>query len=105
DGVNHEVIVEAVTDGKSQLREVKTVESGTSPAASDGNGVTAPMQGTILKINVNVGDEVSEGDVVAVLEAMKMENEIVTHFSGVVKAINVSTGDLVNADDVVIVIG
>ncbi|MDY6932311.1 MAG: sodium-extruding oxaloacetate decarboxylase subunit alpha [Halobacteriota archaeon] len=105
DGVNHEVIVEAVTGGKSQLREVKTVESGTSPAASDGNGVTAPMQGTILKINVNVGDEVSEGDVVAVLEAMKMENEIVTHFSGVVKAINVSTGDLVNADDVVIVIG
>ena len=105
DGVVHEVSVEAVAGGKSALKDIKMVAaSDASSAVSDGNGVTAPMQGTILKINVDVGDEVSEGDVVAVLEAMKMENEIVANVSGVVKAINVSSGDIVNAGDVVITI-
>ncbi|RMF89874.1 MAG: oxaloacetate decarboxylase subunit alpha [Methanobacteriota archaeon] len=67
-------------------------------------GITTNMQGIILKINVNVGDNVKEGDVVAVIEAMKMENEIVAPYSGVVEDIFVSVGDTINSGDVIMVI-
>jgi pyruvate carboxylase subunit B len=70
-----------------------------------GNTIEAPMQGTIIKIPVSVGDEVGEGDVVAVLEAMKMENNITSPKSGRVMAINVSIGDSVRTGDAIVVIG
>lgn len=70
-----------------------------------GNGaVTSPMQGTILKVNVKVGDAVRKGDVVAVLEAMKMENDIVAHSGGTVKAVYMQKGKNVNANAVLAVI-
>jgi biotin carboxyl carrier protein len=62
------------------------------------------MQGTIVKILVEVGQTVEAGQSVVVLEAMKMENQIEADKSGVVKAINVKTGDTVGAGDVVVVI-
>ena len=61
--------------------------------------VEAPMPGTIFDIKVSEGDSVTEGQVLVVLEAMKMENEIVAPRSGKVAAINVSKGSAVNAGD------
>jgi pyruvate carboxylase subunit B len=66
--------------------------------------VTSPMQGTILKVNVKVGDAVKKGDVVAVLEAMKMENDIVSHSSGTVKSVFMQKGKNVDANAVLAVI-
>ena len=74
-------------------------------AAGDGSGnVTAPMQGTIVKILVEVGQAVEAGQAVVVLEAMKMENQIAAEKTGTVKEIKVTTGDTVGAGDVVVVI-
>ncbi len=60
------------------------------------------MPGTIVSIKVNVGDTVSSGTLVAVLEAMKMENEIFAGVDGTVASISASAGDSVNTGDVLI---
>ena len=77
-------------------------------AASAGGGgsgqVTVPMQGTIVKVLVAVGDAVDAGDAVCVLEAMKMENNITAERSGSVSEVKVAAGDTVGAGDVVVVI-
>jgi pyruvate carboxylase subunit B len=64
--------------------------------------VLAPMQGLILKIAVKVGDKVAVGDVVAVLEAMKMQNDVTATKSGTVTAIHVNEGSVVSANDPVV---
>lgn len=66
--------------------------------------VEAPLGGTILQFNVNVGDEVNVNDVLFVLEAMKMENEISSEVSGVVAEINVKAGDIVEANQALMTI-
>ncbi len=67
--------------------------------------VTAPMTGKIVSVRVKEGDEVKEGQVVCVLEAMKMENEITAPRSGKVKEVRVSEGAAVNEGEVLLVIG
>ena len=67
--------------------------------------VGAPLPGTILKINVTVGDVVTEGQNVMIMEAMKMENNIQTTKGGEVTSIKVNVGDSVLQDDVLIEIG
>ena len=74
-------------------------------AAGDGENVLAPMPGTVLGVKVNVGDAVKAGDVVIVLEAMKMENDIVAPCDGTIKQILVQKTSTVNTDDVLAVIG
>ncbi len=64
--------------------------------------VTAPMPGTIVSVKVNAGDKVEEGTLVAILEAMKMENEIFAGVSGTVAGVSVSAGDSVNSGDVIV---
>lgn len=64
--------------------------------------VTAPMPGTIVSVKVNAGDKVEAGTLVAVLEAMKMENEIFAGVDGTVAGISVSAGDSVNSGDVIV---
>lgn len=72
--------------------------------AGEGTKVPSPMPGTILSINVAVGQAVKSGDVLLVLEAMKMENDIVAPCDGTVKQLLVSKGSTVNTDDVLVVI-
>ena len=66
--------------------------------------VLSPLPGSIIKINVNVGDSVKEGDCLIVMEAMKMENEIVAAKAGVVAGIHVKEGQVVNPGDALITI-
>ena len=70
-----------------------------------GDPVNAPMPGTILKVNVTQGQAVKEGQVLCVLEAMKMENEIMAPKSGTVTQVVVSKGASVNTGDALVVIG
>ena len=79
--------------------------AATSSAAGGSGQVTVPMQGTIVKVLVAVGDNVEAGDPVCVLEAMKMENNIMAERSGTVTDVKVAAGDTVGAGDVVVVIG
>ena len=64
--------------------------------------VKAPMPGTILKVNATVGASVKKGDVLCVLEAMKMENDICAPQDGTVASVNVQKGASVNTDDVLV---
>jgi acetyl-CoA/propionyl-CoA carboxylase, biotin carboxylase, biotin carboxyl carrier protein len=74
-----------------------------SGVLGSGSGkVTVPMQGTIVKVNVTVGQTVEAGDTVVILEAMKMENSVNAEKTGVVKSVNVTTGASVSAGDVVV---
>jgi len=75
-----------------------------TPVVTGGSAVEAPMPGTVLDIKVNVGDSVSNGDVLMILEAMKMENEIMAPTAGKVASINVNKGASVDGGDVLIVI-
>lgn len=75
-----------------------------APVAGAGEKVQAPMPGTILDIKVAVGDTVSRGQTVVILEAMKMENDIVASCDGKITSILVSKGDTVNSDDVLVTI-
>ena len=72
-----------------------------APAASGaGASVECPMPGTILSVNVNVGDSVSEGQVLFILEAMKMENEIVAPKAGKVTSVSATKGEAVESGKV-----
>ncbi len=71
----------------------------------EGTPLMAPMPGTIISYEKNVGDSVSEGETLVILEAMKMENELPAPVSGTLKAINCSGGDSVAKNDVLCVIG
>lgn len=79
-------------------------QAAASVPSGAGTKVNAPMPGNILDIKVNVGDKVSANQVVVILEAMKMENEIVVPTAGTVTAVNVTTGQAVNAGDVLITV-
>lgn len=72
--------------------------------AGDGTKVPSPMPGTILSVSVSVGQAVKTGDVLMVLEAMKMENDIVAPCDGTIKQLLVSKGSTVNTDDVLAVL-
>ncbi|MEI6578473.1 MAG: biotin/lipoyl-containing protein [Eubacteriales bacterium] len=74
-------------------------------ATEEGTKVLAPMPGIILSTNVFAGQAVKAGDILLVLEAMKMENEIVAHSDGTVKQVLVQKGMTVDSDDVLMVIG
>lgn len=79
-----------------------------APAAAvsaDGAKVVAPMPGTILAVNKNTGDSVNTGDVIMVLEAMKMENEIVAPCAGTIKQLLVQKGSTVETDAVLAIVG
>ena len=114
-GNTYEVDVEEVS-GSAQIQatqpkpassldtqDVKKTPQPT-PTSSGSSGDTlleAPMQGKIVSVKVAVGDSVNEGDIVAVLEAMKMENEIVAPSAGTIASVNVTSGQAVEAGDLI----
>ena len=72
------------------------------PVAAGANTVKAPMPGTILKVNCKAGDTIKKGDVLCVLEAMKMENDIKASEDGTVSAVHVTQGASVNTGDALV---
>ena len=122
-GNEYEVEVEEIVDGKASTpsgpRPGAKVGKPASPApgpkgpkaekkevvVSEGSElVSAPMPGTILSVNVNEGDQVKAGDILLILEAMKMENEILAPKDGKISSIGVSQGTSVNTGDKLVVI-
>ncbi len=94
----------AATAPAAQSASVQSAAPAPAAQSAEGTPVNAPMPGNILDIKVNVGDSVAAEQVVVVLEAMKMENDIVTPVAGKVTAINVSKGQAVNSGDVLITV-
>ncbi len=117
-GKTYEVKVMGITEVEPV--EVKTVKgevskAPTTPAAApaapaapvSGNGtpVPSPMQGTILDVRVKAGDAVKAGQIICILEAMKLENEIKAPNDGTVISVNITKGQQVNSKDTLVVLG
>lgn len=121
-GKNYEVEVEeiggtytaspvvAATPAPSASATATAAAAASAPAApktavsADGNPITSPMPGNILKVNVSVGQKVAKGEVLCVLEAMKMENDIVAPEEGTVASVNTQKGATVNSGDLLFTI-
>ncbi len=78
--------------------------AGSGKAGQPSEAVTTPMQGTVLRVLVTEGQEVIEGDVLCIVEAMKMENEVAAHRAGVVKRLSVVEGQSVEADQLIAIV-
>jgi acetyl-CoA/propionyl-CoA carboxylase biotin carboxyl carrier protein len=109
DGKRFEVrlFLDGTAAGAPKKKREKRASSGGvghhgSGAAAD--TIVSPMQGTVLKVLVDVGAEVGVGDVICIVEAMKMENEVTAHQAGTVKELGVSQGDAVQANQLIAVV-
>ncbi|MHA7289334.1 acetyl/propionyl/methylcrotonyl-CoA carboxylase subunit alpha [Arthrobacter sp. MDT3-24] len=87
--------------GVKSNKSKKRLRSGGAAAAAAGDALTSPMQGTIVKVAVTNGDVVSEGDLVVVLEAMKMEQPLTAHRSGIITGLSAVAGETVSAGAVI----
>ena len=89
-----------------ELEEITGAAPAAAPKAAAGAAgavsVKAPMPGNILDVKVSAGASVKAGDVLVILEAMKMENEILAPQDGTVASVNVNKGDTVNSGDVLV---
>ena len=104
--LNGKAFVVEVAEG-GDISDVKEQATGSaapqaSAPAPSGEAITAPLAGNIFKVNVRKGDTVAEGDVVIILEAMKMETEVRASSAGTVSAVSVSEGDSVAVGDTLI---
>ncbi len=108
-GKVYEVELESVSEKAGNIEAPVAAPQAAPQAApvasGEGKEQKAPMAGTILDVKVSVGQQVNAGDVLFILEAMKLENEVVSEFSGVVKSIAVSKGTAVQNGQVLVVIG
>lgn len=110
-GKVYEVELESVSEvagsiAAPQVAPQAAPQAAPAPVASGaGAELKAPMAGTILDVKVSVGQSINAGDVVCILEAMKLENEVVADVAGVVKSIAVSKGTSVENGQLLVVIG
>lgn len=108
-GTAYDVAVEELGAGSAPVAKAPVAKAApaaptapAAPKAAPAAGsvvVSAPMPGKILGIKANAGQAVKKGDVILVLEAMKMENEVVAPEDGTVAGVNVAVGDMVEAGD------
>ena len=109
-GTAYEITLEAVDASEIKAQPAKAAEpvapaaATTATAPAGGETVPSPMPGTILNVNVQNGSTVKKGDVLMILEAMKMENEIMAPCDGTVASVNVSKGTAVETGAVLCVI-
>ncbi len=110
-GKKYDVTVEEL-DAKDSTKDLSIEHDAKNSMPNEGSktpvngvGVKAPMNGVINDIKVQMGDKVSRGDVLAILEAMKMENDITAPIDGTIAAINVGKGQSVLDGENIIVIG
>ena len=103
-GTSYEVEVEEIDGSAAKNVSAAPAAPAAAPAAG-GKTVVSPMPGNILGVNVSVGQSVKSGTVLVILEAMKMENEILAPADGVVREVRVAKGAAVNAGDVLVVMG
>lgn len=92
----------ANTNNNNKEKQISNKPQDSIPIDENAISIKAPMPGTILSFNVSVGDTVSEGQVLAILEAMKMENELVSPASGEVKSIHVEKGSSVVENQIIL---
>lgn len=107
-GKVYEVELESVSESSAKIEAPVKAEAPKAAApvvSGEGYDLNAPMAGTILEVKVKVGQQVNAGDVLFILEAMKLENEVVAPNGGVVKSITVSKGDAVENGKLLAVIG
>ncbi len=108
-GISYDVTVEELKEGQvvtpKNVAPVAPVAASPTPAPSGGESITAPMPGNIWKVLVKNGQTVKRGDVLVILEAMKMENEINAPRDGVVNHIAVSEGQTVDTDALLVTLG
>ena len=109
-GISYDVCVEevgGVASAPAAVTSSPVVSAPAAPAVATsvaGENVCAPMPGTVLSVAVSAGQSVKKGDVLCVLEAMKMENEIYAPRDGEVAAISVSKGESVESGKVLVVL-
>ena len=103
-GSVYEITLE-VMDGAPAAAPAAPAAAPAAPAPAGGEKVCSPMPGTILSVNVQNGSAVKKGDVLMVLEAMKMENEIMAPCDGTITSVNTSKGSSVESGTLLCVIG
>ncbi|EGR1124545.1 oxaloacetate decarboxylase subunit alpha [Vibrio cholerae] len=104
--VNNQSYVVQVDEGGDLTHVAQTAPTNHAPvpSAAEGENLAAPLSGNIWKIHASAGDEVAEGDVLLILEAMKMETEIRAPRAGVISVIEVNEGDAVQVGDALLVL-
>ena len=103
-GKVYEVELESVSEAQGTIAVAQNA-APQAPAAAGDQEVKAPMAGTILDVKVAVGAQVKKGQVIAILEAMKLENEVVSTADGTVKQVLVNKGQAVTNQQVLIIVG
>ena len=104
-GKVYEVELESVTEAQGSIEVAPQAAAPAAPAAAGDQEVKAPMAGTILDVKVAVGAQVKKGQVIAILEAMKLENEVVSTADGTVKQVLVNKGQAVTNQQVLVIVG
>jgi glutaconyl-CoA/methylmalonyl-CoA decarboxylase subunit gamma len=102
-GKSYEVEVESVTEQPSIKLVTKPVDK--TPVSDTKTNILAPMQGKIIKLNVIVGSEVKKGDILMVLEAMKLENDILSPVDGYVSQVLIKENQKVDINQQMLIIG
>ncbi|HDZ9229675.1 TPA: sodium-extruding oxaloacetate decarboxylase subunit alpha [Vibrio cholerae] len=104
--VNNQSYVVKVDEGGdlTHVAHAPSANNAPAPSAAEGENLAAPLSGNIWKIHASAGDEVAEGDVLLILEAMKMETEIRAPRAGVISVIEVNEGDAVQVGDALLVL-
>jgi len=95
-GKEYLVEVEEVKEG-TIAREKKNSEEKKTQASSGSVKVEAPMQGNVFSIETSIGDKVQKGQILLILEAMKLENEIVSPVDGTITSVNVREGQVIDS--------